>query len=155
MKGKLEEVLRDLISVAIFKEYLRSINASEYISAWASVNQMMRADHIDRHPLLTRFKKTYVNENSSRQLFIDYDLRTELAQVKIPSDDVLSRLQNVVLTGLEDGYVNMMSDPAWKKRYEGRSPPHWTKRRKFKKLSRRESDELLIQCFHNTGGATK
>ena len=152
----IEELLTDLTTTAIFKEFLRTQNSTEYLSAWAFVGQMLNTDDpIVRMTQFSKFKKSYIIESAEQQIFLDYAVQQQLLGVKLPTDDILETAKAEIVASLEDGYVNMMMDPEWKRRIESGSPPKWARKRSFRKISRKESDEVLIQCVQDSQASNK
>jgi len=144
----IETILSDMVTTTIFKEFLRTQNCSEYLSAWSVVNKLIDMDRIDRPMEFSKFKRSYIYDYADRQLFIEYPLRSQLEKAKLPDDAVLLELKEAIVSGLEDGYMRMISDPNWRKQLDSRTAPKWAKKRRFgRSLERRESDEVLMDYF--------
>jgi len=144
----IEDVMADLSTAAIFKDFLRTIRSADYINGWAQLNRVMQIDDlISRIPHYSQFRWAYIREGAEHELHLDTDLRTQTMETKIPSNELLETLRNAIVNALMDGYIQMITNPEWRKRLKSGSPPRWAKRHTLGKVSRRDSDELLIQAF--------
>lgn len=150
-KWTLADVMADVKAMATFKEYLREHQSAEYLTAWLLIKRLAQKPRADRAPEFGEFKRTYIIVDAPAQLFFDFDVREVLEKTKFPEDIQLNELSATLLSGLEDGFINMMSDDVWKDHIIKRTSPKWARRKlvSFKKAPLRQSDELLLTHFQH------
>ncbi len=128
---------------------MKQHQSAEHLTAWLYVRRLAQKPRLERAPDFHIFKQTYVIVNAPAQVFFDYDIREGLEKTKFPEDEQVKELSGLLLTGLEDGFINMMNDEQWKDQILRRTSPKWARRRliPFKKATLRESDELVMSHF--------
>lgn len=150
---EISDFMNNPVQAAVFKDFMRTLHSHDEVTAWVQVKHLLsllETRPVDLVAKYSTFKSKFIRIDSPSEINIDQELRDKLLLLKMPDKPTLEDLLVELTSNLISGYMNMCGNPEWNKRLVKAKPPSWLKRSRWRKVERRESDEILRIYYQET-----